>query len=231
MKVAPPPSPLRQVSSPPCSSMICRVMDRPSPVPCGLVVKNGSNSRPATSAVIPPPVSETNDLPRASPSAAAPDRDRAPARERLHPVLHEIEHRLAQERPIDLHHRRRRVGGHVDRQPLAGGDRTHEGRQLLQEVVDRLLLEVRLGKAREGQVLLGQRVERVHLIADGRDQPAGLVHVASRVHLARCPAAARRSARWPRSGCAPRAPPGATAARRWPSAPPPAAPAGSPAAG
>ena len=39
--------------------MICRVIDSPSPVPCGLVVKNGSNSRSAISVVMPPPVSDT----------------------------------------------------------------------------------------------------------------------------------------------------------------------------
>ena len=63
---------------------------------------------------------------------------------------------------------------------LAVGDGTHEGRQLLHEVVDRLLLEVRLGEARERQVLLGERVEGVDLVADGGDETAGLDHVGAR---------------------------------------------------
>ena len=53
-------------------------------------------------------------------------------------------------------------------------------RQLVHEVVHRLLLEVRLREAREGEVLLGERVERVDLVADGGHQAAGVVHVHAR---------------------------------------------------
>ena len=57
VKVVPAPGALVQRIRPSCSSTICRVMDRPRPVPWGLVVKNCSNRRRPTSGGMPGPVS------------------------------------------------------------------------------------------------------------------------------------------------------------------------------
>src|SRR6266850_4817318 len=106
---------------------------------------------------------------------AARNRERAAARERLEAVLHEIVDGLAEQHAVDLHGGDERIGLDRHDEPLAVGDGPHEGRQLLDEVVDRLLLEVRLREAREHQVLLGESVEGVDLITDGRQEPARLL--------------------------------------------------------
>src|SRR2546430_15226973 len=81
---------------------------------------------------------------------AAPDRELAAARQRLEPVLHEVQHRLAQEAAVDLHHRHARVDLDAHPQPLARGDRTDEVGQLLDEPAHRLLLDVRAREAGDG---------------------------------------------------------------------------------
>ena len=50
--------------------------------------------------------------------------------------------------------------------PWRAGERPHELRDRPHHVVDRVLLELRPREAREGQVLLGERVEGAHLLAD-----------------------------------------------------------------
>src|SRR5216110_2591517 len=47
----------------------------------------------------------------------ARDRELAAARQRLEPVLHEIQRRLTQEAAVDLHHRHARVDRDADREP------------------------------------------------------------------------------------------------------------------
>src|SRR5438128_4789684 len=107
----------------------------------------------------------------------AGDRELAAARQRLQPVLHEVQRRLAQQAAVDLHHRHARVDCDGDREPLARGDRADEVGQLLHELVHRLLLEVGAREARERQVLLRQRVECVDLVTDRGDEPRRLLHV------------------------------------------------------
>src|SRR4030095_16132513 len=63
------------------------------------------------------------------------------------------------------------------REPLTGCERANEIGQLLHEVVDRLLLEVRARKAGERQVLLGQRVERRDLVTDSGGECHRLLHL------------------------------------------------------
>ena len=50
----------------------------------------------------------------------------------------------------------------------------------MEEVVDGLLLEMRLGEARKREVLLGKSVEGIDLVADRRDQSGRLVHLGFR---------------------------------------------------
>src|SRR5919197_4214226 len=107
----------------------------------------------------------------------ARDRELAPARQRLEPVLHEVQRRLAQEAAVDLQHRHVRVDRDRDPEPLTRGDRADEVGQLLHELVRRLLLEVGTREAREGEVLLRERVERVHLVTDRGDEPGRLLQV------------------------------------------------------
>src|SRR6059036_790698 len=114
---------------------------------------------------------------------AAPDRELAAARQRLEPVLHEVQHRLAQEAAVDLHHRHARVDLDAHPEPLARGDRPDEVGQLLDELAHRLLLEVRAREAGEGEVLLGERVQRADLLADGREQARRLLHLPCRARL------------------------------------------------
>ena len=59
VNVDPRPGSVRYESVPPSSSTICRLTNRPSPVPCGLVVKNGWNSRQRSATEIPRPSSST----------------------------------------------------------------------------------------------------------------------------------------------------------------------------
>ena len=66
---------------------------------------------------------------------------------------------------------------HLHRDALARGERPHELRDRADHVVDRVLLELRPREAREGQVLLGERVEGAHLVADRGDERGRLLHV------------------------------------------------------
>jgi hypothetical protein len=91
----------------------------------------------------------------------------AALRHRLEPVLDEVEHGLAEERPVDGHGRHRGVGADVEGDTLPGGQRAHELRHRAHHVVHRILLELGPREARKGQILLGERVERSHLIANG----------------------------------------------------------------
>src|SRR5262249_58809045 len=50
-------------SRPPCASTVRLAMARPSPVPCGLSEKNGSNRRGSASAGTPGPLSSTTSAP------------------------------------------------------------------------------------------------------------------------------------------------------------------------
>src|SRR2546429_1228092 len=114
---------------------------------------------------------------------AARDPELAAARQRLQPVLYEVQHRLAQEAAVDLHHRHARVDLDAHPEPLARGDRPDEVGQLLHELAHRLLLEVGAREAGEGQVLLGERVHRADRLADGREQARRLLHVPRRPPL------------------------------------------------
>src|SRR5262245_63997441 len=53
---------------------------------------------------------------------AALDRQLAAARERLEPVLHEVQHRLAQEATVDLHHGHLRIDLDAHGEPLTRRD-------------------------------------------------------------------------------------------------------------
>src|SRR5262249_62014823 len=71
---APPSDLLTRASRPPCAWMIVEQIDSPSPSPCGLVVKNGSNTRRPAVGETPGPCSLT-PTPRAwAPPGRAPTR-------------------------------------------------------------------------------------------------------------------------------------------------------------
>src|SRR2546425_1130706 len=108
---------------------------------------------------------------------AACDRQLAAARKRLEAVLDEVPHGLAQQAAVDLHHRHVRVDLDAEREPLAARDGADEVGELLHEVVDRLLLEVGSWKPGEGEVLLGQGVERGDLVADRGDETHRFLHI------------------------------------------------------
>src|SRR5208282_1454555 len=58
-KVAPPPAFDSDQIFPPCASTMVRLIDRPTPMPCGFDVTNGWNSLAAISSDTPGPVSAT----------------------------------------------------------------------------------------------------------------------------------------------------------------------------
>src|SRR5882724_8829753 len=109
--------------------------------------------------------------------AAGADGELAPPAQRLEPVLHQVQNGLAQERAIDGHGRHRLVRGRLDRAPLARRHGTHELDEGRDHLVDRVLVVLRTREPREGEVLLGDGIQRVDLLANGRHQHRRLLHV------------------------------------------------------
>ena len=99
---------------PPCCSTMPNTIARPRPVPLSpLVVKNGSNTRSWTSALMPTPESATSMMPCPS-STTHPQADRAARRQRIDGVEDEIGHQLAQLG-------RRALNGRAGRPPRCAG--------------------------------------------------------------------------------------------------------------
>ncbi len=69
LNVAPPPSLFSARISPPCASTMPRLIDRPTPSPCDLVVKNGSNNRDKASGAMPDAGVGDGDLEHAPPTS------------------------------------------------------------------------------------------------------------------------------------------------------------------
>src|SRR6266542_1427813 len=105
------------------------------------------------------------------------DRELAAATQRLEAVLHEVEDGLPQQRAVDGHGRHGLVRRRLDAALLPRRHRPHELHERRHHLVDRVLVVLRPREAREGQVLLGDRVQRIDLLADGRDERRRLFHV------------------------------------------------------
>ncbi len=156
-------------------------------MPWGLVVKKGSKSRRPTSSAMPPPVSAT-ETSTVSPRQRLAMVISPPLDSTSMPFLTRLKTAWRRSPRSISSSGHTAIGLHPHRQALARGHGAHELGQLGHQVIDGLLLEVRLGKARELQILLGERVEGAHLVEDGLDEMRGLLALGARPAASRCPA-------------------------------------------
>ena len=142
----------------------------PSPIPSGLVVKNGSKSRTRTSPGMPGPVSRTVNSPSPDPVPVTPTVSVPP----VDRVLHEGEDGLAERAGISPHSHRRRIVAPRDLDPGRPGPLLDGGQTPVREVAEGEAAELQRPRQAEPGQLRDQRGELVHRARDLLGQLAPL---------------------------------------------------------